>query len=670
MKSGVGKKGSAVSKFIVLFLVLIILSTAPLTGSDSWSMFRHDAQHTGNSSSSAPNINTTLWTNVTTSLYSSPAVADDRLFLGGNAVRCFNASTGELIWENSTGGGHSSPATADGLVYIGSYDYIYCFDVDGLIDGDDGISDPIGDDGDLVWISALTSGSGESSPTVSVDKIYINSNGYTHCFDAYTGNLYWKNWTGAFGSSPAVEDGLVFSWGSTLSCLNTSTGGYVWNYSTEEGKNPRQYPSPTVIDERVYAASYDGMVYCLDKDPSDGVDEGVSDPAGSEYDIIWSSYITGTCSSPAVVYGRVYIGSSVEASGLNRLHCLDATTGVEVWFKDLDYYVHSSPAVADGKVFVGADKLYCFDAITGDDIWNYSTGSIYSSPAVANGRLYVSTNSGNIYCFGSPPTTIDYIVIQDDAHNELTKVYLNVSESMTVYAAGYNSTTSTFVEYVEVDWTESGGLGSFDPSTGSSTTYTAEMDAGITTVTGENVVLDLIDDFIVEIAPSTILKQGWNLISIPLIQSNTSLSSVLQSIEGKYDCVQWYNNADLNDPWEHYKVGKAFGNDLFELNETMGFWIYITPPGDTIFHYNGTQLTSNQTITLRPGWNMVGYPSLTSYNRTAGLNNLTIGTHVDAIWTYNGATQKWKELTASDYFEIGKGYYIHAKEECTWEVPL
>ncbi|UCE38590.1 MAG: right-handed parallel beta-helix repeat-containing protein [Thermoplasmata archaeon] len=167
-----------------------------------------------------------------------------------------------------------------------------------------------------------------------------------------------------------------------------------------------------------------------------------------------------------------------------------------------------------------------------------------------------------------------------------------------------------------------------------------------------------------------ILKQGWNLISLRLIQEEQTLTKVLKSIDGLYDAVQWYNISDKSDPWKHHRVGKPFGNDLFELTETMGFWIHIPQSGDTIFLYNGTQHTENQTITLYPGWNVVGYPSLTSYNRTTGLSNLTFGTHVNAIWTYNAATQKYKRLTESDYFEIGKGYYIHAKSECTWEVPL
>jgi hypothetical protein len=371
-----------------------------------------------------------------------------------------------------------------------------------------------------------------------------------------------------------------------------------------------------------------------------------------------------------LAYGRVYIGSSVEASGLNRLHSLNATTGVEVWFKDLDYYVHSSPAVADGKVFVGADKLYCFDAITGDDIWNYSTGSVYSSPAVANGRLYVSTNSGNIYCFGSPPQKIDYIVIEDNSHNELDTVYLNVSESMTLYAAGYNSTTSSFVGYVEVNWTESGGLGSFNPPIGTSTTYTAGTTLSATTITGDNTSLNLSDDFVMEIISTTILKQGWNLISIPLVQVERNITRVLGSIDSWYDAVQWYNISDTDDHWKHNKIDKSFGNDLFELNESMGFWIHITNPGDTIFVYNGTQPIANQTISLIPGWNLIGYPSKSNKNRTDALNNIDFGIDVNSIWTYNAATQTWKEITASDNFEVGRGYWVHSKVTKTWIVPL
>jgi parallel beta-helix repeat protein len=167
------------------------------------------------------------------------------------------------------------------------------------------------------------------------------------------------------------------------------------------------------------------------------------------------------------------------------------------------------------------------------------------------------------------------------------------------------------------------------------------------------------------------LYQGWNLISLPFIQSNTNLDVVLSSIKGSYDAVQWYNASDNSDYWKHNSIKKSPNlNDLYSIDHTMGFWIHITKPGGVLFEYQGTQPTSNQTISFHPGWNLVGYPSLTNYNRTEGLNNLTFGTHVDAILTYNASTQTWKKLGPSDYFEIGRGYWIHAKTKCEWEVPL
>ncbi len=168
----------------------------------------------------------------------------------------------------------------------------------------------------------------------------------------------------------------------------------------------------------------------------------------------------------------------------------------------------------------------------------------------------------------------------------------------------------------------------------------------------------------------TILKQGWNLISIPLVQGNTSLKKILEMIDGYYDAVQWYDSTDPNKPWKHNKVGKLFGNDLSNINHTMGFWIHITNPGDTIFLYNGTQPTFNQSITLHPGWNMVGYPSLINRTRDNALNNIVFDQDVDVIWTFNAATQTWQETGPSDYFELGRGYWIHSKVTKVWDVPL
>jgi parallel beta-helix repeat protein len=169
----------------------------------------------------------------------------------------------------------------------------------------------------------------------------------------------------------------------------------------------------------------------------------------------------------------------------------------------------------------------------------------------------------------------------------------------------------------------------------------------------------------------TYLYEGWNLISIPYCLSDTTLEYVLSSINGSYDAIQWYNSTDTIDHWKHHHTLKPPNmNDLDNIFHTMGFWVHIIELGGVLFEYPGIQPTSNQNVTLNTGWNLVGYPSLTSYNRTEGLNNLTFKSQVEAIWTYNSATQRWGELGESDFFQVGRGYYIHAEIECVWEVPL
>ena len=64
------------------------------------------------------------------------------------------------------------------------------------------------------------------------------------------------------------------------------------------------------------------------------------------------------------------------------------------WTYETGDAVRSSPAVADGVVFVGSDdnKLHAVDAATGEPKWTYETGDIvYSSPAVAGGVVFVGS---------------------------------------------------------------------------------------------------------------------------------------------------------------------------------------------------------------------------------------------------------------------------------------
>jgi outer membrane protein assembly factor BamB len=74
-------------------------------------------------------------------------------------------------------------------------------------------------------------------------------------------------------------------------------------------------------------------------------------------------------------------------------------TGVKWKFKT-GGRVLSSPAVADGTVYVGSEdkNLYAVDARTGEQRWKFATeGAVHSSPAVAGGMVYFASYDGKFY---------------------------------------------------------------------------------------------------------------------------------------------------------------------------------------------------------------------------------------------------------------------------------
>ena len=346
------------------------------SGTDDWAMFRHDPQRSGCSTSAAPSTNQTQWIFTTASeVYSSPAVADGKVYVGSNdgKVYCLNAATGALVWNHTIGNGlTASPAVVDGRVYVGSWgdDRVYCLDAA---------------TGALIW-SYKTGGGVLSSPAVADGKVYIGSyDGKLYCLNAVGGALNWSYATsGMVYSSPAVVDDLVYvgSRNGSLYCLNAVGGALNRSYATGSDLDS----SPAVADGKVYVGSGDAKVYCLN---------------GTGGELLWN-YTTagGVQSSPAVAGGRVFVGSLD-----GRVYCFNAENGTLMWNYTTGAPVYSSPAVADGKVYVGSNdyNVYCLSVADGALLWSYAAGSIvHSSPAVADGVVYVASTGRKVYAFSEP----------------------------------------------------------------------------------------------------------------------------------------------------------------------------------------------------------------------------------------------------------------------------
>ena len=134
-------------------------------------------------------------------------------------------------------------------------------------------------------------------------------------------------------------------------------------------------------------------------------------------EVFWKTQVPGGGLSPVVVvagtvYALSYNGGWVTA--------LDAETGTERWQMQVEPWMPSTPAVADGVVYVhGGENLYALDAADGSERWRAAikAGWRFSSPVVAEGLVYVGSEDGNIHALdaSSGAERWRFQVAEDDA---------------------------------------------------------------------------------------------------------------------------------------------------------------------------------------------------------------------------------------------------------------
>jgi outer membrane protein assembly factor BamB len=323
-------------------------------------MFGFDAQHTRFNSHerilSPANVShlTTAWRSqpIGPNYFSSPTVSGDLVYVGsydGGRLYALDAATGQTRWVSDQHGFTSTangptPAVANGMVYS-------CFP-DNRLYAFDALT------GKLRWVSQA-SNAVDDSPTIVNGVIYLTGNGSVYAFDAATGKLNWlSSPPGGAAQAVAVADGLV--------------------YVTIQGHGPGR-GLVDALDAATGQARWQSDLL------SGGTDPGV-DPN----------------SSPTVANGLVYIGS-----GNGGLAAFDAATGHVHWVTSPTAgSTGSSPAVAQGIVYMTGDAVYAFDAITGRTRWRSNPIGAFNAdpPLVANGVVYIASQDrdGKVYAFRLP----------------------------------------------------------------------------------------------------------------------------------------------------------------------------------------------------------------------------------------------------------------------------
>jgi hypothetical protein len=233
------------------------------------------------------------------------------------------------------------------------------------------------------------------------DTIYVTtfSNGTLWALDL-NGNIKWRITTRgeiSHYTSPSAYNGLIlfagnYSGVNALVCVNES-GVVLWNFTVDS-----MIKSSIAI---AYGNAYfttEHRVYAVNL---------------TMHNEVWNRSINGTISTPAIAYGKVFVGTK---DGV--LYCFDAFNGNELWNFTANGKIDSSPAVSGSVVYFATNTpygtIYALNITDGSLIWNYTLippqGKYYnimSSPFIWNGKLFIGADDGNLHCFGSFSTIWD-----------------------------------------------------------------------------------------------------------------------------------------------------------------------------------------------------------------------------------------------------------------------
>jgi eukaryotic-like serine/threonine-protein kinase len=372
---GISRKLQFVIRNSSLAILLSIFAYSQDGG--TWGMFRGFPSLTGVSSARIPPTLRLRWSfQAKDSIESSAAIVDGVVYFGSmdGALYAVDLAGGKLRWRYAAGAPvqESSPCVRNGTVFIG--------DLDGIFHAVDAAS------GKLRW-KYKTGGEIQSSPNTYRNRVYFGSYDQNlYCLSIDTGTLIWKYTTeGPVHCTPAIDKGVVYISGcdETFRAIDAGSGKQV--YTVQLGSYTGA--SACIQEGRAYVGTFGNVVLCLNL---------------QRRTLQWT-YKHPTrnfpfYSSPAVTDTRVVLGGRDK-----MVHCLDRSTGKEIWNFTTRARVESSPLVCGGRVFIGSNDglLYELDLASGKKLWDFTAGApLSASPAAVDSSLVIGSQDGTLYCFG------------------------------------------------------------------------------------------------------------------------------------------------------------------------------------------------------------------------------------------------------------------------------
>jgi outer membrane protein assembly factor BamB len=358
----------------------------------------------------------------------TPAVSADGIVYAvstGAQLAAVRAASGKEVWSvERRFGFHAAPAVGETLVFVA--------DQNGAVEAYDRHT------GQAAWSWQGAYGDYFAGSPLLLGRrlIAVSNTGALHVLDADTGAPRQPdlNLGDGVSASPTWNGDTLFITTQNKEVFGLQAGPEVhslqfkqaWQYAFSPEGNPEKAPQASLVwaNDTLYAALYNGDLVAVDaasgrgetlaqfKETIQGTPTFqdnvlyVATRAGTvlAYDLssqqtLWRSETGGDFRfGPAVDDDRVY-AHSLGSDG--KVYALDRRTGDTVWTVDA-LGGNSTPALANGLLYVSADALLALDPITGRQRWR-------SAPFSSVGSL--AAFAGAIYACGTGPDNITIMAV-------------------------------------------------------------------------------------------------------------------------------------------------------------------------------------------------------------------------------------------------------------------
>lgn len=400
---GLSNKGA-----VLLLSMVLLVSMASVGAASDWPQFQENETNFGCTDDDAPLGVNFAWRAPTDSAVDVvPVVGDDSVFIlpKNNRVYSVNTTTGVRNWRtsvlNNGRGALSTPAYDEGnnTLYVatataGTNAKVHAINAT---------------TGATIWVVSIKKHDGNNengqpnTPVLFYDDntasllddvvifgVWNSNSGTYYCYNATNGDPIWNRtsthskgyyWAGA----ALIDDYLVYGEDSgylTSVEWNNVTNGNVWTEDEVNIGNNKMIRSS--IAWNATNATY-GHVFFTNRSGNKLTKIGFNTSTGNFNPSDWSNNHTRySTSTPAVYDGRVYVGGGNFSTGGSSLLCVnESNTSEQYWAFAPNGAVQSSPAVSiqDGDAYIYFTtnclngKFYCVkdDGSSADEQWNFPT---------------------------------------------------------------------------------------------------------------------------------------------------------------------------------------------------------------------------------------------------------------------------------------------------------